>query len=106
MNWLHGFWGVGATTGPLVMGMALASENGWAAGARNIGLMQLTLALVLFATVSLWSQEPAQAATDADPPEAVVANPTPPPLAMWLAPLCFLFYVSAEMGTGLWAAII
>ncbi len=106
MNWLHGFWGVGATTGPLVMGMALASENGWAAGARNIGLMQLTLALVLFATVSLWSQEPAQAATDADPPEAVVANPAPPPLAMWLAPLCFLFYVSAEMGTGLWAASI
>ena len=25
---------------------------------------------------------------------------------MWLAPLCFLFYVSAEMGTGLWAASI
>jgi fucose permease len=25
---------------------------------------------------------------------------------MWLAPMCFLFYVSAEMGTGLWAASI
>lgn len=29
MNWLHGFWGVGATTGPLVMGVALASSGGW-----------------------------------------------------------------------------
>jgi len=36
MNWLHGFWGVGATTGPLVMGMALASSGGWTAGAHSI----------------------------------------------------------------------
>lgn len=106
MNWLHGFWGVGATTGPLVMGVALASSGGWTAGARTIGLMQLVLAAVLFATVSLWSRETGQAPSDADPPDQLSAKPTPPPLAMWLAPLCFLFYVSAEMGTGLWAASI
>jgi fucose permease len=106
MNWLHGFWGVGATTGPLVMGAALASEGGWTAGARNIGLMQLGLALVLFATVSLWSRETAQAPADEDQPGQPAADRSPPPLAMWLAPLCFLFYVSAEMGTGLWAASI
>lgn len=106
MNWLHGFWGVGATTGPLVMGMALASDGGWAAGARTIGLMQMALALLLFATVSLWSRETAPPADDADPAEQVVAHPTPPALALWLAPLCFLLYVSAEMGTGLWAASI
>jgi fucose permease len=28
------------------------------------------------------------------------------PWALWLAPACFLFYVAAEMGTGLWAASI
>jgi fucose permease len=28
------------------------------------------------------------------------------PLALWLAPLTFLLYVAAEMGTGLWAASI
>jgi len=106
MNWLHGFWGVGATTGPLVMGVALASEGGWTAGARSIGLMQLGLALVLFATVSLWSRETAQAPADADQADQPSADLKPPPLAMWLAPLCFLFYVSAEMGTGLWAASI
>jgi len=106
MNWLHGFWGVGATTGPLVMGVALASSGGWAAGARSIGLMQLGLTLVLFATMSLWSRETAHAPADADPLDEPSANLNPPPLAMWLAPLCFLFYVSAEMGTGLWAASI
>ena len=106
MNWLHGFWGVGATTGPLVMGVALASSGGWAAGARSIGLMQLGLTLVLFATMSLWSRETAHAPADADPLDQPSANLQPPPLAMWLAPMCFLFYVSAEMGTGLWAASI
>jgi fucose permease len=106
MNWLHGFWGVGATTGPLVMGVALASSGGWAAGARSIGLMQLGLTLVLFATMSLWSRETAHAPADADPPDQPSAHLKPPPLAMWLAPMCFLFYVSAEMGTGLWAASI
>ena len=108
MNWLHGFWGVGATTGPLVMGVALASSGGWTAGARSIGLMQLGLTLVLFATMSLWSRETAHAPADADSPEQPSAHLKlqPPPLAMWLAPMCFLFYVSAEMGTGLWAASI
>jgi fucose permease len=106
MNWLHGFWGVGATTGPLVMGVALAGSGGWTAGARSIGLMQLGLALLLFATVSLWSRETAQAPTDADRPGQPSADLNPPPAAMWLAPLCFLLYVSAEMGTGLWAASI
>ncbi len=106
MNWLHGFWGVGATTGPLVMGMALASEGGWAYGARTIGLMQLALALLLWATVSLWSRETAQAAPESANGIAQAPVPAAPPLALWLAPLCFLFYVSAEMGTGLWAASI
>jgi fucose permease len=106
MNWLHGFWGVGATTGPLVMGVALAGSGGWTAGARSIGLMQLGLALLLFATVSLWSRETAQAPTDVDRPGQPSADLNPPPAAMWLAPLCFLLYVSAEMGTGLWAASI
>ena len=57
MNWLHGFWGVGATTGPLIMGLALASSGGWALGVRSIGLMQLTLAVALFATLALWAKE-------------------------------------------------
>jgi MFS family permease len=29
MNWLHGFWGIGATAGPLIMGWAVASAAGW-----------------------------------------------------------------------------
>ncbi len=106
MNWLHGFWGIGATTGPLIMGLALASGGGWTIGARSIGLVQMVLAIVLWLTLSLWSKENATPPTDgaahAKPLEFKPINP----LALWLAPLTFLFYVAAEMGTGLWAASI
>lgn len=106
MNWLHGFWGIGATAGPLIMGLALASDGGWTVGARSIGLVQMALAVVLWLTLSLWSKE------NATPPHDEGAHTKPVrfkpvnPLALWLAPLTFLLYVAAEMGAGLWAASI
>jgi fucose permease len=105
MNWLHGFWGVGATTGPLIMGLALASSAGWAGGARTIGLLQLGLAVVLWLTLSLWSKEHSKPPDDEGSHAANQYKPLRP-LAVWLAPTVFLFYVAAEMGTGLWAASI
>lgn len=105
MNWLHGFWGVGATTGPLIMGVALASSTGWTAGTQAIGLVQLCLAVLLFSTLTLWSQE--RSTPSAGDAEHVTPKFKPVrPLAVWLAPTSFLFYVAAEMGTGLWAASI
>ncbi len=106
MNWLHGFWGVGATTGPLIVGWALASPSGWTLGARTIGFMQLALAALLWLTLSLWSRENTKPpADDAAHAQAAVFKPLRP-IALWLAPATFLFYVAAEMGTGLWAASI
>ncbi len=104
MNWLHGFWGVGATLGPLIMSWAIASPDGWTRGASTIGMLQLALAVVLFLTLSLWSRE------NATPPatghaDSHVFKPVQT-LATWLAPATFLLYVAAEMGTGLWAASI
>ena len=104
MNWLHGFWGVGATLGPLIMSWAIASPAGWTRGASTIGILQLALAVVLFLTLSLWSRE------NATPPATghEVSHVFKPvqTLATWLAPATFLLYVAAEMGTGLWAASI
>lgn len=106
MNWLHGFWGVGATLGPVLMGMALAGTGGWTDGYRTIALIQLSLAGLLLVALPLWRRHHAAAA------EAQHLASSPPDFkpfsrrAMWLAPLAFLLYVAAEMGTGLWAASI
>lgn len=104
MNWLHGFWGVGASTGPLVMGAAMAGSGGWHLGVKAISLAQLTLAAVLWLSLRLWSQAPPHN-PDAQAHEPVQAHSVHP-LAWWLAPFGFLIYVAAEMGTGLWAASI
>jgi fucose permease len=105
MNWLHGFWGVGATSGPLIMGLALSGSGGWASGVRTIGLMQLSLAVLLGATLSLWSKEHSKPPSTQGPHETAAFKPVRT-LALWLAPALFLLYVAAEMGTGLWAASI
>lgn len=106
MNWLHGFWGVGATAGPAIMALALASVSGWTGGVRTIGLIQLTLAVLLGVSLSLWRREQQQ--PDADHISEKKSDTARPvsPWALWLAPACFLLYVAAEMGTGLWAASI
>jgi fucose permease len=106
MNWLHGFWGIGATAGPLIMGVALASSGGWAIGARSIGLLQMALAVVLWLSLSLWSKENATPPTTEGTHGKPVQFKPVRTAALWLAPLTFLFYVAAEMGTGLWAASI
>ena len=106
MNWLHGFWGIGATAGPLIMGWAVASAAGWTLGARTIGLLQLGLAVVLFLTLRLWSREHAKPPVDENKRSASSLFKPVQTLATWLAPITFLLYVAAEMGTGLWAASI
>ena len=32
MNWLHCFWGIGASLGPVIMSIRLAEKNGWKQG--------------------------------------------------------------------------
>ena len=105
MNWLHGFWGVGAATGPIIMGVALAGAGGWTAGTRHIGFIQLSLAAVLWASLALWRHNPRKAETRHESSAGAPAAFKPlSNQALWLAPLSFLLYVAAEMGTYLWTA--
>lgn len=117
MNWLHGFWGVGATLGPLILGAAMASAAGWQRGALTLGLMQLTLAIVLGLTLHLWHRVQLSGASHAPnaQPDAshTHARPSSPPavkpanpLALWIAPFTFFIYVAAEGSVGIWLASI
>jgi fucose permease len=60
MSWLHCFWGVGASTGPIIMSSFLINNNSWNMGYRTIGLIQCCLVVILFATVSLWGKNASQ----------------------------------------------
>jgi fucose permease len=54
MNWLHCFWGVGASLGPIIMSAFLTHKNSWNSGYRAIGIIQFFLIAVLFASLPLW----------------------------------------------------
>ena len=56
MSWLHCMWGVGAATGPYIMGMALEIGKGWPAGYHIIAVMQVVLTIILFASLPLWKE--------------------------------------------------
>jgi len=60
MNWLHCFWGVGASIGPIIMSYFLISGSSWSLGYRTIGLIQSILVAVLFITISLWGKNKSQ----------------------------------------------
>ena len=54
MNWLHSFWGVGATLGPIIMSLSLISGGSWRFGYRNISAIQLSLSFLLLISIPLW----------------------------------------------------
>lgn len=60
MSWLHCFWGVGAIVSPFIMGYAL-SHTVWNGGYRIVGFIQLGIALLLLATLSVWKVNPKRA---------------------------------------------
>ncbi len=64
MSWLHCMWGIGASTGPYIMGLVLSRGMGWGSGYRIIGLLQIALCLVLFFTLPLWKKNTAAEKTE------------------------------------------
>ena len=63
MSWLHCMWGLGASIGPYILGIALTGGMGWDTGYRIISLIQAVLTAALFLSLPLWKKrrdEPAE----------------------------------------------
>ena len=56
MSWLHCMWGLGASIGPYIMGIALTGGMGWNTGYRLIAILQALLTAVLFLSLPLWKK--------------------------------------------------
>lgn len=105
MNWLHSFWGVGATAGPLVMAQALAQTGMWQTGYGRIATLQLGLALVLLISLPLWKKHAREKSDSALPQEknrskkGTLSTP-----GLSLALTTFLLYCAVEVSVGLWGS--
>ena len=54
LNWLHAFWGVGATLSPFLVSFFLTDLNGWRKGAICLACIQAVILLVTICTVKVW----------------------------------------------------
>lgn len=106
MNWLHCFWGLGATAGPAVMAFWIARQNNWKAGYLTIGIFQCVLVVVLVAALPLWKRVSALRQESGEEEEArdlPVWKAFRIPGA-WAALLGFFCYCGLESITNLWAS--
>ncbi|WP_062519156.1 MFS transporter [Demequina silvatica] len=56
MNWLHSFWGVGASISPFIMSYALGAGLGWSGAYQTVGIIQAALTVLLFLSLTLWTR--------------------------------------------------
>ncbi|MEN5075349.1 MFS transporter [Isoptericola cucumis] len=56
MNWLHSFWGVGASISPFIMSYAITSSLGWSSAYQIVGITQAVLTVALVVSLPLWGK--------------------------------------------------
>lgn len=114
MSWLHCFWGVGATLGPIIVAQFISRDNSWRSGYFAIASIQFILVVILLFTLPLWKKiekvpkqvhenkiEESTSTLD----EAYLENQKPWQIrGVKLALLAFLFYCGAEAAVGLWGS--
>ncbi|OOB77624.1 MAG: MFS transporter [Epulopiscium sp. Nuni2H_MBin001] len=66
MSWLHCFWGVGVSISPYIMSFALLNNMGWNSGFRFVSYIQVVLAFIVLANVSLFKKVSAMQCASVD----------------------------------------
>lgn len=110
MSWLHGFWGIGASISPFIMGFALARNLGWPYGYLIVGGIQVVMTAILIGGLPLWNKvNPPPTAPETPSFGAPSSGPLTvrqafqiPGVSLMLAG--FLAYCAMEATTILWGA--
>ena len=102
MSWLHCFWGVGASVGPVIMGAAITGGMGWNGGYRIIGILQIVLTAILVFSLPLWKGRGEEKNENGAIPLSLRQIIDIPGAKSVM--LCFFCYCALEQTTGLWAS--
>jgi len=106
MQWLHASFGVGITSGPVIMTLGISMTSRWQSGYLVVSIAIAILAAVFFATKSMWfgitvnSSEEHHAETDATLFETLKTIPAQ------LSMLTFFLYTGVELGLGMWTYLL
>ncbi|HPF17490.1 MAG TPA: MFS transporter [Thermotogota bacterium] len=111
MNWLHAFWGIGATVGPLIMSGFLTTSSSWRGGYRTVAIIQLSLAVLFILFFPLWGKHKLQPgynkSVEAEQHESAKKIKMIQVFkikGVIAAIATFMFYVTGEMAVGLWGS--
>lgn len=109
MSWLHCFWGVGATLGPIIIAQFIAESGAWRSGYLTIAMIQFALVIVLLFTLPLWRKVARlTGSTDEKNQEfknRVVENKKPLKIkGVKLSLTAFFFYCGVEATMVLWGS--
>ena len=102
MSWLHCFWGVGASVGPVIMGAAITGGRGWNGGYRIISILQIILTAILVFSLPLWKgrgEEKKENEAASLSLRQIIGIPGAKSVMV-----CFFCYCALEQTTGLWAS--
>jgi fucose permease len=100
INWLHASWGIGATTGPLLMTTVLAAHHGWRTGYVILAGAMAILSLLFLATLRLWEDAaPANTGPQVEHHTATLSQALRQP-TLWIQSLLFFVYTGIESTAG------
>ena len=103
VNWLHACYGIGATSGPVIMTSVLTAGLPWQWGYGIVGMGQLVLALCFGLTRMWWPAATAARDTSAHTPVRTVSSRSTLRLpVVWLSIAVFFLYTGIEAATGTW----
>lgn len=102
MNWLHCFWGIGATAGPMIMSFFLMKQNGWQTGYLLISIIQFLLVICLFLSFPIWRKNELKEMSHEKNKHTNLRSLIKLPGAK-SALLGYFCYCAVEAVTGLWA---
>ena len=105
MSWLHCMWGIGAATGPYIMGFLLSGGGHWSGGYRIVGILQIVLTTALFLSLPLWKGRTGTQSGEA----AAEAKPLTLPQILRIpgakeVMVTFFCYCAVEQTAALWAS--
>jgi fucose permease len=103
LNWLHAFFGVGTTIGPLIVTAVLGAGLVWRWSYAVVGAAQALLAAAFYLTRDRWVRLPEQGGEHATSLRSARTLETLRRPVVWLGMLVFFFYTGVEIATAHWS---
>lgn len=103
MSWLHCFWGIGATLGPVILSFYLAKSM-WKQGTMAIGLIQIAITAVLIFSIPLWKKIDRAEETEIEEKNSITYKKALGRHGVFATLMAFFFYCGIEQTAGHWGA--